>query len=180
MIVGNLSSLLRWQERNFIILMLLPSRVTPCHDFTSQDLKLLGQCATKMFHSTFERYQQRPRSWQLSCSCHMVFNRDIFTFFGWFELRLKKSSAARDCWMYGDISLLLEFFFVRRDQRRMGSISGIHRSKRWTRAYFKRRCGQSCWYINKQEKIRNSVQGSYCLRNTKSSGKGFKVSTYPY
>lgn len=36
------------------------------------------------------------------------------------------------------------------------------------------------WYINKQEKIRNSVQGSYCLRNTKSSGKGFKVSTYPY
>ena len=33
--------------------------------------------------------------------------------------------------MYGDISLLLEFFFVSRDQRRMGSISGIHRSKRW-------------------------------------------------
>lgn len=69
------------------------------------------------------------------------------------------------------------YFF---DQRRMGSISGIHRSKRWTRAYFKRRCGQSCWYINKQEKIRNSVPGSYCLRNTKSSGKGFNVSTYPY
>lgn len=25
-----------------------------------------------------------------------------------------------------------------------------------------------------------TLQGSYCLRNTKSSGKGFKVSTYPY
>ena len=49
MIVGNLSSLLRWQERNFIVLMLLPGRVTPCHDFTSQDLKLWGSVLQRCF-----------------------------------------------------------------------------------------------------------------------------------